>query len=71
MVFDGSGPLVKQCNGFDGSLWPKNPNIMLSLIIIIIIIIIIIVFVVAIIIIIISSSSSILMITISQVLFDL
>ena len=21
MVFDGSGPLVKRCNGFDGSLW--------------------------------------------------
>ena len=23
MVFDGSGPLVKQCDGFDGSLWSK------------------------------------------------
>ena len=23
MVFDGSGPLVKRCNGFDGSLWSK------------------------------------------------
>jgi len=22
MVFDGSGPLVKQCDGFNGSLWP-------------------------------------------------
>ena len=21
MVFDGSGPLVKRCDGFDGSLW--------------------------------------------------
>ena len=21
MVFDGSGPLVKRCNGIDGSLW--------------------------------------------------
>ena len=23
MVFDGSGPLVKRCDGFDGSLWSK------------------------------------------------
>merc|ERR1711978_267185 len=28
MVFDGSGPLVKRCDGFDGSLWSrvKNPR---------------------------------------------
>ena len=24
MVFDGSGPLVKQCNGFNGSLWSRD-----------------------------------------------
>ena len=24
MVFDGSGPLVKRCDGFDGSLWSKQ-----------------------------------------------
>ena len=24
MVFDGSGPLVKQCDGFDGSLWSND-----------------------------------------------
>ena len=24
MVFDGSGPLVKRCDGFDGSLWSKS-----------------------------------------------
>ena len=24
MVFDGSGPLVKRCDGFDGSLWSKT-----------------------------------------------
>ena len=24
MVFDGSGPLVKRCDGFDGSLWSNN-----------------------------------------------
>ena len=24
MVFDGSGLLVKQCDGFDGSLWSKS-----------------------------------------------
>ena len=23
MVFDGSGPLVKRCDGFDGSLWSR------------------------------------------------
>ena len=23
MVFDSSGPLVKRCDGFDGSLWSK------------------------------------------------
>ena len=27
MVFDGSGPLVKRCNGFDGSLWSSSANI--------------------------------------------
>ena len=26
MVFDGSGPLVKRCDGFDGSLWSKEPD---------------------------------------------
>ena len=26
MVFDGSGPLVKRCDGFDGSLWSKVNN---------------------------------------------
>ena len=25
IVFDGSGPLVERCDGFDGSLW-SNPN---------------------------------------------
>ena len=24
MVFDGSGPLAKRCDGFDGSLWSKR-----------------------------------------------
>merc|ERR1712074_253086 len=24
MVFDGSGPLVERCNGFDGSLWSNS-----------------------------------------------
>ena len=24
MVFDGSGPLVKRCDGFDGSLWSSD-----------------------------------------------
>ena len=24
MVFDGSGVLVKQCDGFDGSLWSND-----------------------------------------------
>ena len=24
MVFDGSGPLVKRCDGFDGSSWSNN-----------------------------------------------
>ena len=24
MVFDGSGPLVKRCDGFDGSLWSND-----------------------------------------------
>ena len=24
MVFDGSGPLVKRCDGFDGSLWSNQ-----------------------------------------------
>ena len=24
MVFDGSGPLVKRCDGFDGSLWSRR-----------------------------------------------
>ena len=24
MVFDGSGPLDKRCDGFDGSLWSKG-----------------------------------------------
>ena len=24
MVFDGSGPLVKRCDGFDGSLWSSQ-----------------------------------------------
>ena len=24
MVFDGSGPLVKRCDGFDGSLWSTS-----------------------------------------------
>ena len=24
MVFDGSGPLVKRCDGFDGSLWSRK-----------------------------------------------
>ena len=27
MVFDGFGPLVKQCNGFDGSLWSRLGSI--------------------------------------------
>ena len=27
MVFDGSGPLVKRCDGFDGSLWSRWPLI--------------------------------------------
>ena len=26
MVFDGSGPLVKRCDGFDGSLWSKREH---------------------------------------------
>ena len=27
MVFDGFGPLVKQCDGFDGSLWSIQSSI--------------------------------------------
>ena len=26
MVFDGSGPLVKRCDGFDGSLWSNSSH---------------------------------------------
>ena len=26
MVFDGSGPLVKRCDGFDGSLWSNGDD---------------------------------------------
>ena len=26
MVFDGSGPLVKRCDGFDGSLWSTTEH---------------------------------------------
>ena len=26
MVFDGFGPLVKRCDGFDGSLWSSSYN---------------------------------------------
>ena len=31
MVFDGSGPLVKRCDGFDGSLW-SNCHAQLSIV---------------------------------------
>ena len=27
MVFDGSGPLVKRCDGFDGSLWSSSRSV--------------------------------------------
>ena len=27
MVFDGSGPLVKRCDGFDGSSWSNHPRL--------------------------------------------